>query len=178
MIRGTVLSLLLIVALASCAAQIVPPPSAQSILDTALQQAHVSDRTVFVIFHASWCGWCHKLDTYLNAPEVKPVIDANFIVIHIDVMERGAKKDSLENPGGMDMLKRLGGEKSGVPFYAFLNLKGTKIGDSNVMPDQQNIGYPGSEQEITAFGDLLKKSAPHMTEQQLATLLARLRKPS
>ncbi len=178
MIRGTVLSLLLVLAFASCAAQLVPPPSAQSILDTALQQAHVSDRTVFVIFHASWCGWCHKLDAYLNTPAVKPVIDANFIVIHIDVMERGAKKDSLENPGGMEMLKRWGGEKSGVPFYVFLNLKGTKIGDSNVMPDQQNIGYPGSEEEITAFGDLLKKTAPHMTGTELATILARLRKPS
>ena len=60
----------------------------------------------------------------------------------------------------------LGGEKSGLPFYAFLSAKGKKLADSNVMPGKDgtlgNIGYPGSREEIAAFDALLKQTAPKM----------------
>jgi len=40
------------------------------------------------------------------------------------------------------------------------------IANSNVMPNKQNIGYPGSREEISAFMKLLKKTATHMTNKQ------------
>jgi hypothetical protein len=45
------------------------------------------------------------------------------------------------------------------------------IANSNVMPKKQNIGYPGSQEEIAAFVKLLQKTAPHMTSKQRDVIL-------
>jgi len=93
-------------------------------------------------------------------PEFKKMFDKNYVLVELDVLESGDKKATLENPGGVDVMKELGGERSGLPFYAFLDAKGKKLADSNVMPKGANIGYPGEPAEITAFMDLIKKTAP------------------
>jgi hypothetical protein len=92
------------------------------------------------------------------------MIDDNYALVHIDVKESGDKKASLENTGGVDLMKEHGGEKSGLPFYAFIDANGKKIADSNVMPKGMNIGYPASPEEIAAFMDLIKKTAPRLSE--------------
>ncbi len=158
--------------------QITKPPAADQILNVAMKEAAGSGRNIMVVFHASWCSWCKKLDAFLGSADVKPIIDANYVVTHLDVMERAGKKDSLENPGGAEVLKSYGGEKSGIPFFVFLDASGKKLADSNVMPGDNNIGFPGSPEEIDAFGTLLRKTAPHMTDQQRATVLGLLKKPS
>ncbi len=164
-------SFLLICSTVAGYAQSSTPEPAKQILDKAVQQAQSSHRNVFLIFHASWCSWCKKLEAALSNPDVKKVIDQNYVVTEIDVMERGTKKDSLENPGGEEILKKFGGEKSGLPFYVVLSGKGKKIGDSNMMPGQTNIGYPGAKEELAAFDTLLKQTAPRMTEQQRAGVM-------
>jgi hypothetical protein len=102
--------------------------------------------------------------------ELQAIIDERFIVTHIDVLERKEKIVLLENPGGNALLKTWGGENSGIPFLVFLDTTGTKLADSNVMPDHQNIGYPGSKEEITAFVSLLKNAAPQITPEQITRI--------
>jgi hypothetical protein len=63
-------------------------------------------------------------------------------------------------------MSEFGGNNAGLPFIVFLNGKGTMIANSNVMPKNQNIGYPGSKEEISAFVKLLQKTAPHMTSKE------------
>lgn len=97
-------------------------------------------------------------------------------MVKLDVMENKEKKE-LENPGGGYVLKDLGGAESGLPFYAWLDAKGRKIADSNVMPGKvKNIGYPGAPEEIEAFEALLKKTAPRMKSSDRDRLIAHLRK--
>ncbi|HTX98591.1 MAG TPA: thioredoxin family protein, partial [Bacteroidota bacterium] len=48
------------------------PEPAKKIIDAALQQASISHKNVLVIFHASWCVWCRRLDSVLTNPEVSP----------------------------------------------------------------------------------------------------------
>ena len=127
-----------------------------------MKQAEASDKTVFLIFHASWCGWCKRLEAGLEDPAVKPIIEANYVISYLVDMESKDKKE-LENPGGGEILKELGGEQSGLPFYAFIDGKGKMIVNSNAMPKEQNIGYPAEKEEIAAFEGLLKKSAKHLT---------------
>ena len=122
------------------------------------------------MFHASWCSWCKRLDTALASPELRGIIHEHFILTHIDVLERKGKIDSIENPGGNALLKSWDGEKSGIPYLVFLNAGGKKIADSNVMPNHENIGYPGSKEEIAAFVSLLQHHAPRMTTSQLAAV--------
>jgi len=91
------------------------------------------------------------------------------------VLESGEKVEKLENPGGKEIMNELGGKQSGLPFYTFLDAQGKEIADSNVMPKNQNIGYPGSPAEITAFENLLKKTSRHMTDEQRAVVIALLK---
>lgn len=154
----------------SAFAQEAPKP-AREILDASVKQAQSTDKTVFVIFHASWCGWCKRLDAVLNDAAVKPIIDANYVVSHLVVLESKDKKE-LENPGGAEVLKELGGEKSGLPFYAFIDIKGKMIVNSNAMPKEQNIGYPAEKEEMEAFEGLLKKSAKHLTDDQRSQIMS------
>jgi thioredoxin-related protein len=143
------------------------PDSAQTIIHAAIAEARSSGKNVFLIFHATWCQWCKRLETALESPEFKPIIDRNFIVTRLDVQERGEKIQTHENPGGQKMLVDYGGASSGLPFIVFLNTKGTMIANSNVMPKKQNIGYPGAKDEISAFIKLLKRTAPRLTQKEI-----------
>jgi len=153
------------------------PVPATEIMQPALKQAEATRKNIFLIFHASWCVWCRRLDSVLTNQEVKGLIDRNYVVVHLDVLERGDKKASLENPGAEEILKKLGGEQAGLPFYAFLDAKGKEIADSDVMPgDTKNIGFPGSKEEIAAFGRLLERTAGTMTPAERQTILSHFAK--
>jgi thioredoxin-related protein len=146
------------------------PKEAKIILNASLKEAKSSGKTVFLIFHASWCSWCKRLDKVIESTELNKIFTDNFIITHLDVLERGNKIQELENPGGNEMMKKYGGAKSGLPFYVFLAGNGKKLADSNVMPKSQNIGYPGAADEIDAFIKLLKKSSKKITEKELKTI--------
>src|ERR1051326_1814255 len=97
-------------------------------------------------------------------PEFKKMFEANYVLLTLDVQENGEKKAKLENPGGVEYMKELGGEKSGLPFYAFVDAEGKKLADSNAMPKNMNIGCPDTPEEIEAFMGLIQKTAPHWSE--------------
>ena len=152
------------------------PDSAQNILKAAIAEGRSSKKNIFLIFHATWCGWCKRLEAALESPEIKPIIDKNYIIARLDVQERGEKIQTHENPGGKEILANFGGTQSGLPFIVFLNKRGKMIANSNVMPKNQNIGYPGSKEEIAAFIKLLKQTALHMTDKQRTVISKYLEK--
>ena len=108
---------------------------------------------------------------------VKPLFDANYVSLELVVLENAPKK-VLENPGGGEFMAAMGGAKSGLPFMVFLDANGKKLSDSNVMPVPKspaapptNIGCPAAPEEIVAFGELLKKTAPRLSEKDRQTIL-------
>lgn len=140
---------------------VVTAPSAKALLQSAEHVAKQSHKNVLVIFHASWCGWCHRLDAFLDDPRFKSKFEKNYVVVHLDVMENANKK-SLENPGGQELMASWGGAKAGLPFYVIFDDNGKQIGDS-LAPKTGNIGYPSEPSEVAYFMGLLKKTAPHLT---------------
>ena len=114
----------------------------------------------------------------MNRPEFKKMFDKNYITVTLDVQESKEKKALLENPGGVEYMKELGGEQSGLPFYAFVDEKSKKLADANAMPGDKNIGYPAEPGEIVAFMDLIKKTAPHWSDADREMLRAYLVKNS
>ena len=171
-----VVSALICFSLSLISAQDSKPQQADKILNAAYKEAKTSDRNVFLIFHASWCSWCKRLEKAIQSDELKKILEDNFVITHLDVLERGDKITTLENPGGKEIMAKLGGEKSGLPFYVWLDANGEKLANSNVMSENSNIGYPGSAEEIEAFGKLLKSAAKNMDDKQLETILEYLKK--
>ena len=150
-----------------------PKPSAQELLSAAAKTAKAQNKTIMVHFSASWCGWCKRLDAFLNAPEVGKLMADNYVLLELVVQETREKK-ALENPGAAEVMKEMGAADAGLPYYFFLDKDGKKIGDSLVMPGGKNIGHPANAEEIKAFAGLLEKSAPRMTSSERAQIVSYL----
>jgi thiol-disulfide isomerase/thioredoxin len=141
------------------------PESADAILNRAYKQAAKEKKNVFVSFHASWCGWCKKLDASINDPSCSEYFNRNYVFVHLTVLESQDKKN-LENPGAPEMYSKYSGGKSGIPFFLILDNKGNLLADSFIRkPGEatdkpgQNIGCPATAEEISAFIEILRKTS-------------------
>lgn len=137
------------------------PPAADAVVKDACAQAAKNNKKVMVIFHASWCGWCHKLDTAMNDASVKKAFDNNYEIRHITVLENGANK-SLENPGGNELLAKYHGDQEGIPFWLVLNANGELLADSRMKSPTgklQNVGCPTQKEEVDFFVGILGKTS-------------------
>jgi thiol-disulfide isomerase/thioredoxin len=153
-------------------------PPATAAMDQAKAAAKGSQRVVLAIFHASWCGWCKKFDSFLDSTDVGPIAEKYFVRAYVTVQER-EEKVALNTPGGEELLVSLGGPKdSGLPFFAFVDSGGGLIVNS-MRPGEngkfENIGHPVQPEEVDWFMIMLAKAVPAMTPDEAATLEKYLR---
>ncbi|HEY9362756.1 MAG TPA: thioredoxin family protein [Chitinophagaceae bacterium] len=141
------------------------PLSADVILNDALLQAVKENKNVFIIFHASWCGWCHKMDSSMNDASVKKFFDDNYVIRHLVVYESKGKKD-LENPGAMDILIKYHSANLGLPNWLVFDAKGKLLADSQLRPagallgtPGENVGCPARKDEVEYFIKVLQRTS-------------------
>jgi hypothetical protein len=148
------------------------PSPAQDIVDNACITAAKQHKKVFLIFHASWCVVCKRLEAVMNDPTCKQLFDGNYVVTYIDFWERSDEnKSELENGGAMELLKEYAGNMISVPYWAVLDEKGNKLSDCKMPPEKTGdapdvIGLPEAGKELDYFIKLLA-STSHMNEAQL-----------
>ena len=104
--------LLLLISLA------VSPPlysqsSAEEILKEAKKIAAKEQKNIFILFHASWCGWCHRMDSAMNDPEIRHFFTDSYVIRHLVILESPGKRH-LENPGAMALLHKYKGNDQGT----------------------------------------------------------------
>jgi thiol-disulfide isomerase/thioredoxin len=183
--KKSLLILFVLFAVKSGFAQTATMPASETVLKDAYAKAANENKKVMLIFHASWCGWCKKMEASLNDPLVKKMFDDNYVIATLDVMEQPAKKH-LENPGSLEVMTKFHGEKSGLPFWVVLDAKGKVLGDSQVRPSGasldtygDNVGCPASPEEVAFFTNLLKATSK-LNDGQLAVIAKRfaLNKPA
>lgn len=160
-------------------AQTSPKP-ADEILKEACQQAASENKNVFIMFHASWCGWCRKLDASLNDASCKQFFDDNYVIKHMVVYESKGK-EKLETPGVLDLLAKYKANDNGVPYWFIFDKDGKLLADSKMRPEGagletgDNIGCPANKEEVAYFLNLLQKTSK-LNPQQLEIIRKRFRK--
>lgn len=163
----------------SAASKAQAPPSAGDILKQAYSTAGKEKKNVFVIFHASWCGWCKKMDTAMNDLAVKKFFTDNYVIRHLVVYESKGK-ENLENPGALDLLKKYKGDDQGIPYWFVIDKEGKLLADSKIRPEGggletgDNAGCPASEKEVAYFVKVLKETSL-LKEAELAIIAKRFR---
>jgi thioredoxin-related protein len=151
------------------------PPSAENQLHDACAKATVQHKKVFLMFHASWCTVCKQMEACLNDPACKKLFDDHYVMVYVDVMERGVNKD-LENPGGMALMATFSAKAFAMPYWLFLDEKGKLIadsrmrsrGDTTVSPTDF-IGMPSGGKELDYFMNILKRTSC-LTDDELVVI--------
>ena len=138
--------------------------NSEELMRSALSKAGTENKRVFLHFGAPWCGWCHKLEAWMEKPDVAPILAKSFVDLKIDVDR---------NPGGKELCNKLGGGDGGIPWLAVLDAEGKTLVTSNA-PESGNIGFPYKDEEIAWFIQMLKKSTD-LSADDLAKLEASLK---
>jgi thioredoxin 1 len=96
---------------------IYPDPSqAKADLATAIKTAAQSHKRVIVDFGGDWCGDCQVLDIYFHNTENRPILESNFVLVHINIGRMDENLDIAEQYGIPVTL--------GVPALAVLSDRG------------------------------------------------------
>jgi thioredoxin-related protein len=64
----------------------VPSPS----YEDCLKIAEESNKKIFLLFYGEYCGPCNKMKEELMKPEVLSILDANYVVCYVDLVEQKA----------------------------------------------------------------------------------------
>lgn len=84
----------------SSSRDIYPDPSqAKPDLAAALKTAAASHRRVIVDFGGNWCGDCQVLDMYFHNPENRPILESNYVLVHVNVGHYDANLDLAKRYG-------------------------------------------------------------------------------
>jgi thioredoxin 1 len=89
---------------------------ARTQLAAALRTAAASHKRVIVDFGGNWCPDCVALDRYFHDAQNAPIVEANYVVVHVNIGHMDANVDLAERYG-IPLSK-------GVPALAVLSSHG------------------------------------------------------
>ncbi len=104
----------------SAGREIYPDPGqAKADIAAALKTAAQTHKRILLDFGGNWCGDCQVLDMYFHDPRNLSMLEANFILIHVNIGHMDVNVDIAEKY--QIPLQR------GVPAIAVLSDKGTLL---------------------------------------------------
>ena len=80
--------------------QIYPDPGqAKADLAAALKTAASTHKRVLLDFGGDWCGDCQMLDIYFHDATNLPILEANFVLVHVNIGHMDANVEIAEKYG-------------------------------------------------------------------------------
>jgi thioredoxin 1 len=96
------------------------PREAEAELKAGLARAANEHKRVIVVFGGNWCYDCHVLDTTFHSKAFAPLIEANYVVVHINIGDEGKDNHDLAGRLGVVLDK-------GVPSLGVLEPNGKVV---------------------------------------------------
>jgi thiol:disulfide interchange protein len=76
---------------------IYPDPSqAKADLAAALKTAAAEHKRVLIDFGGNWCGDCQVLDIYFHNQQNRPILESNYVLVHVNVGHMDENMDIAE----------------------------------------------------------------------------------
>ena len=80
--------------------EIYPDPGqAKADLAAGLKAATQAHKRVIVDFGGNWCGDCQVLDIYFHNAQNRPILESNFVLVHINIGRMDENLDIAERYG-------------------------------------------------------------------------------
>lgn len=111
-------------------------------------------KRILLVFGANWCVDCHVLDNAFHQPRIAPLLNANFLVVHVDVGKYD-KNLALAKQYHVDLEK-------GVPEIAVLNTSGGLLYSTSEFEKARLL----SEDDVVKFLNEWKPPHPQKTAQR------------
>ena len=92
------------------------PDQAKADLAAALKTAAQTHKRILLDFGGNWCGDCQVLDIYFHNPQNLPILESNFVLVHVNI---GHTDTNLDIAGQYQIPL-----EKGVPAIAVLSDKG------------------------------------------------------
>ena len=90
---------------------------ARAEIKEAVAEAAKNHQRLILVFGANWCYDCHVLDQAFHQPDVAPLLQKNFRVVHVDIGDDGKKNNDLAAQYEVPLSK-------GIPALAILGTDG------------------------------------------------------
>lgn len=99
----------------------------------------------------------------MASTDIAPLLAKEFVVVKLD-FDRA--------PGAQDLAKRYQTKDQGLPWMVIVDGDGKAIADST--GPEGNIGFPAKDSEYAHFKTMLEKAKRHLTDKDIAALIASL----
>lgn len=130
-------------------------------------------KKLFLLFYASWCGYCRLFDRFLADPAAAAILNREFRVVHMRALERTAQQKALQLDGADDVFNRFAKTPAqGLPFFVVLDGAGDPLATSVSPLDGRNIGFPTGKGDLDVFEKIIARAAPGITRGEIAVLRA------
>jgi thioredoxin-related protein len=113
----------------------------------AVATATKENKRILLVFGGNWCTDCHVLDNAFHQPSIAPLLNGNFIVVHVDIGQYDKNLD-VAKKYHVDLEK-------GVPSIAVLNTSGGLLYSTSEFEKARVL----SEEDVIQFLNAWKPQA-------------------